>query len=482
MRVWHLVCLLLLCSWTGHAAQSGDSTCEVTQSTITITKYAGPGGDITMPATIDVEVFGTGNEQSVIERCAVKTSTPVGGRFSNSLDHAFAVLLAKAQPAPTAMRIAEATVGALCDEGERLTHGKVTAAQRTAWVEDVTHSGSFAAILKELAVPASNSEQLVKAGLNSMLQALGWNGACVLSRAQADEFKKLLRGRQSASEERGAVGVKLDRWPVIDVVAGFPAAKAGLENGDLAVAINGQEVTGTTTATDAMKMLQGPPGGVVMIAVKRDGKTRAFEVTRTSAGALAVSAQAFGSQVLLVRISTFEGSGIAEAVKRLIQYEPKNQPSVVLLDLRDNGGGRPEEANAVADLFLDEGLLQICEFRDGRRIAFKCGPGRVDMRVIVLINRQTGSAAEMLAMALQTHSRATLVGERTAGALFGKDLAELTGGQTILFRTEPTVLAPDGRDYSATGIPPDVEIRDSRSKEKDEILARALELAKEGRP
>ena len=50
----------------------------------------------------------------------------------------------------------------------------------------------------------------------------------------------------------------------------------------------------------------------------------------------------------------------------------------------------------------------------------------------------------------------------------GKDLAELTGGQTILFRTEPTALVPDGRDYSANGIPPDVEVRDSRSKENVE--------------
>ena len=447
-------------------------------ATVISTATHGLGADLPADAK-GVEVFVTGSEQSVIERYAVKTSEAIGGRFADSLDHAFAVLLARAHPAPSAMRLAEATVGALCEEGERDTHSKVSPAQRSAWVEAAAHTGSFAAVLKELAVPALNSEQLVKAGLNAMVQALGWNGACVLSRPQAEELKKLLKGRQSASEERGVIGVKLDRWPVIDVVAGAPAAKAGLRNGDLVVAINSQEVARVKTATDAMSMLQGPPGGVVKITVRRDGRTRVFEVTRGSAAEAAVNGRDVGSQILWVRIPTFEGSGIANAVERLIQSQPTNQPSVVLLDLRDNGGGRPEEANAVADLFLDEELLQICEFRDGRRIAFKSRPGRVGMRVMVLINRQTGSAAEMLAMALQNHSRATLVGERTAGALFGKDFAELTGGQTILFRTEPTVLAPDGRDYSATGIPPDVAVRDSRNREKDEVLARALEVAKQ---
>lgn len=84
----------------------------------------------------------------------------------------------------------------------------------------------------------------------------------------------------------------------------------------------------------------------------------------------------------------------------------------------------------------------------------------------------------MLALALRDNSAATIVGESTAGMLFGKDGAELTGGQTIIFRSEPTLLSPAGHDYSLGGILPDARVRDERSNEHDAILVRALELAR----
>ena len=84
----------------------------------------------------------------------------------------------------------------------------------------------------------------------------------------------------------------------------------------------------------------------------------------------------------------------------------------------------------------------------------------------------------MLALALRENAGALLVGERTGGALFGKDLADLVGGQTIVFRTEPTLLSPTGRDYSLTGVPPDVVVSDDRGQDRDAVLSRALELCR----
>jgi carboxyl-terminal processing protease len=90
------------------------------------------------------------------------------------------------------------------------------------------------------------------------------------------------------------------------------------------------------------------------------------------------------------------------------------------------------------------------------------------------MNRNTGSSAEMLAMALRDNGRATLIGETSAGALFGKDLAELKDGSVILFRTEPTVLSPLGKDYSVCGLPADVECADKREAGRDAVLQGAL--------
>jgi carboxyl-terminal processing protease len=108
-------------------------------------------------------------------------------------------------------------------------------------------------------------------------------------------------------------------------------------------------------------------------------------------------------------------------VKALIRHHVTDATSHVILDVRNNPGGRPAEANAVADIFLDDKCLEIFQFRNGKRIAFKSKPGAQDVPVIVLTNHSTGSAAEMLAMALRDNQRATVIGQPTAGALVGKD-------------------------------------------------------------
>ena len=429
-----------------------------------------------------VEVFLMGNEQAIINRFAQeRTDKPVSGRFSNSLDHAFALLTAKANPKPDVARLSRATITSLCEEFERLTGAKIGANQRDAWALAASGTQGFDSVLKNLAAldpKPADQQRVIEAGLNGMLRASGWDYACVLSQVQADEMKRMSKARETPAAERGVLGLKVDRWPVVEAIADAPAAEAGVRNGDVVVGVNGEDIARVKTVADALRILQGPPGEIVKLTVKREGKTLGFEVARASIATTEVGAREVEPGVLLIKISTFEGSGIAATVKRLIHTRATNQESVVILDLRDNAGGRPEEANGVADIFLDGKLLQVCEFRDGTRIAFKSNPGAVGARVILLTNNGTGSGAEMLAMALRDYSRAIIVGENTCGALFGKDIEELSGGQTIVFRMEPTVLSPAGHDYSLTGIPPDVKIPDSRSKEEDEILVRALALAR----
>ena len=430
--------------------------------------------------TNHVEIFPTGDEQTIINRFTQETDRPVLGSFSNALDHALALLVAKAHPNPDVMRLVRATIVSLAAEFAKETGHKMGAVQQDTYWSSATLTRSFDPILKGFAAlepQRVNQSQLIEAGLNGMLKALDWESAGVLPKAQAEEIKRLTKVREKLTEERGVIGLKLDKWPVAHVVSGGPASEAGVHSGDVIITVNGKHAAEAKTADEALKLLQGPPGDLVKLTVKRGDKILDFGVTRMAAAAVMVKAQQVETNVLLLTIPTFEGSGIAAKVKRCIDDRAAKRGSFVILDLRNNGGGRPEEANAVADIFLDNQVLQICEFRNGTRIAFKSGAGSVAAGVILLVNKNTGSAAEMLAMALRDNSRATLVGERTAGALFGKDVAELTNGTTIIFRTEPTILSPTGNDYSIGGIPPDVEVPDSNGKENDDILSRALKLA-----
>jgi len=431
-----------------------------------------------LAATNTGDVFLTGNEQGIIERFVTKAEAPSPGQFTNSLDQALAVLVARVLPTPQRADFARAAVLALAKERERQTGKPVNAAERDAWVSAVTRSGSFAPVLKELVTPGVKADLLVGVGLAAMLGASGWSSAGILPSAYAEELQRMIRARESLTEERGFLGIKPERWPEVEVVAGGPAAAAGLRDGDRLTAVDGKDTGTVKTGTEALRLLQGPAGTVAKLAVERDGSEITFEVKRAPTATAQVSCERIEPNVLLLRIPTFEGAGIARQARRLLERAGLSKGQSVLLDLRDNAGGRPEEANGVADIFLDSQLLLICEFRRGNRIAFKSHPGAVEGRVIVLTNRGTGSAAEMLAMALHENGGAPLVGERTAGALFGKDVAELVGGETILFRTEPTMLSPSGRDYSLTGIPPDVEVVDTKGEDRGAVLSRALDLAR----
>ncbi|MFA6564959.1 MAG: protein kinase [Verrucomicrobiia bacterium] len=439
-------------------------------------------GDPKPPLT-EANVFLTGNEQAIINRFLKQPEEPNPKQFSNSLDHALAVLIARAHPTQEVMHLARATVISLCAESERQTGSKISATQQDTWVSDFSRTKSFDSVLKSLEALSSkrtDPKRLMETGLNGMLRASGWDSACVLPQVRADEIKRQLKARETPAEERGVLGLKLDRWPVVEVVSGGPAAEAGVRNGDVVVAVNGKEVAEARTTQDALKILQGPPGSVGKLTVKRDGATLTFDITRASAAVVMIQTRQVETDALLITIPTFEGSGIADRVKQIVQTRTTNQTAVIIFDLRDNPGGRPEEANAVADIFLDGKLLWLCKFHNDRLIGFKSNPGaRIATRLLVLTNKNTASGAEALVMALRDNSAATLVGENTAGMLFGKDGAELAGGQTIVFRSHPTLLSPAGHDYSLRGIPPDVRVRDSRSSGKDDILRRALELAKQ---
>ena len=100
--------------------------------------------------------------------------------------------------------------------------------------------------------------------------------------------------------------------------------------------------------------------------------------------------------------------------------------------------------------------------------------------VAVLVNRNTGSAAEMLAMALRDNGRGTLVGERTDGALYGKDGVDLPDGRMVVFRCEPTILSPSKSNYAVRGIPPHKAIDASQSS-KDVVIQEALKAVRPAR-
>ena len=431
--------------------------------------------------SVGVEVFVYGNEQALVDSMTKGKEDQAPKHFANSMDHAFAVLLARAHPPPEPGELAEKAVASLCEDLEGRKPNRFPLERRKAWVATVLRARSFESVLRDIEESdpdGPNRHELVASGLKGMLAATGWRFACVLSDVQAEELMKTMEARKTPKKERGVLGLEIAHWPTVEVVPHMPAAEAGLRNGDVVLQVNGRNVAEIRTTADALKALSGAAGTKISLTVKRRNETLTLEVRRAPYAAARIRASVVSPGVVYIKIPLFEGSGIAAKVNEFIRQHVTDATSDVILDLRDNPGGRPEEANAVADIFLDEKHLQIYQFRNGKRIALKSKPGALDVRVIVLTNHNTGSGAEMLAIALHDNQRATVIGQPTAGALFGKDLEKLENGQMIIFRSQPTVLSPNGNDYSETGLRPDIAVSESRASGMDEILQRAIQFAR----
>jgi carboxyl-terminal processing protease len=243
--------------------------------------------------------------------------------------------------------------------------------------------------------------------------------------------------------------------------------------------VDGKDLGNVRSGAEAKNILAGPAGSTMVLTVRRGNQEMEFRVQRASRGTVLVRAETLKPSILRISVPVLEGSGIAGRVERLLA-DSKEAHQVLLLDLRDNPGGRLEEAHAIADLFLDQKLLEIFEFRGERRIAFRAAPGAAAVRVLVLVNRNTGSSAEVLAMALRDNGAAVIVGEPTAGMLFGKDMEPLEDGRALMIRIAPRILSPVGKDYTPGGVTPDIAVPDDR-KGRDNILDRALRAATETR-
>jgi C-terminal peptidase prc len=425
-----------------------------------------------------LEVYTIGSEPRVLDSLEASTPEVSGPSGLNCLDSAYAAVMAKAYPKPDESLLAARTVTALCQELRRQTGKELPAARCQSLTVAAAQAGGFENVLRELQTESPDNldrERLLQAGLAGMLsgpQPPAW----LLGKDMAAQFKEMILARKEPKLEQGFVGLDVANWPTVNVSPEGPAREAGLQNGDVVLRVDGTDISNLRSGVEAKNILAGPVGSTVTVTVRRGSQEMEFRLQRASRGAMSVRAEKPKPGIVRISVPMLEGSGIAARVERLLA-DSREAHHVLLLDLRDNLGGRLEEAHAIANLFLDGKLLEILEFRE-RRIAFRAAPGAAAVRVLVLVNRNTGSSAEILAMALRDNGAATIVGEPTAGMLFGKDLAPLEDGRALMIRIAPRILSPVGKDYTAGGVTPDIPAPDDR-KGRDSILDRALRATTE---
>jgi len=241
---------------------------------------------------------------------------------------------------------------------------------------------------------------------------------------------------------------------VVSAIPGSPAAKAGLSTGDIIETIKGVATRDMPLAY-ATLLLHGDPGSTVDITVlRRRPEPQKMTLTRAALNPPPLTSKLMPNDVGYIRPETLSAARVQEIAAALRDLAGKGAKKMVL-DLRQCALGEPEDGIALADLFLDNGVVTYLQGQRFARQDFKADPSKVIWKqpVVVLTNRGTADGAEIAAAALGDNKRAQVVGERTYGDASLRRALTMDDGSAIILSVAK-YYSPGGKAIQDTGVTP----------------------------
>ncbi|MDP2860644.1 MAG: S41 family peptidase [bacterium] len=330
-------------------------------------------------------------------------------------------------------------------------------------------------------------QKMVYGAVAGMTQSLGDPYTVFLPPGETKDFKNEMAG--TPFEGIGAqLGFdKQKRLAVVAPLQGMPAEKAGIKAGDLILKIDGKETLGMSLP-DAVSKIRGPKGTKVTLTLfnEKEEKPREITVSREPIKIKSVElsfkeATKSGGFVAYLKLSRFGDETPKEweeAVGELKAQGPRLKDTKgMVLDLRNNPGGYLQGAVFIAGEFLPiKTSVVFQESADGNRQTFSVDrQGRLlDLPLVVIINKGSASASEIVAGALADHGRAKVVGEQSFGKGSIQEVKEIPDGSSVHVTTAKW-LTPKGAWINSTGIAPDVKIEMDGGSVPDIQLEKAIE-------
>ena len=300
--------------------------------------------------------------------------------------------------------------------------------------------------------------EVFRKAINAALASLDPHSRYLDARAHSNQ-------RSAITGSFGGLGLEVDMLDglvrVVAPMAGTPAARAGLQSGDLIVRFDDQPVRGMALA-DAISRMRGEPGTPISLAIRRAGHHDEFTVSivRDTIRTQALRWRMEGD-VLVLRLAGFTGSVSATMEKAIADATAQRTPRAVVLDMRGNGGGLLHQAVLTADAFLREGAIVSLRGRTaGNRRSWHADAIEqlAGVPMVVLIDGRSASAAELVAAALQENGRAIVMGQRSFGKGSVQSIVSLGPDKGALRLTTALYHGPSGRTVQRTGVGPDIEL------------------------
>ena len=342
--------------------------------------------------------------------------------------------------------------------GRQSDEAEAPAPATLPWEEARLFAEVYERIKRDYVDEVDNHELMEKA-VRGMVAALDPHSAFL----DSEEFEEI---RLSTMGSYPGVGIEVVAEDagvkILRPIEGSPAELAGMRSGDVIVKIDGVDVGADLAG--AINRMRGPAGSTVRLSVRRAGHSELldFSLRRAKVEVRSVAQQNLEPGYGYVRITGFSettADDVATAVERLKRNNSHGLKGLVI-DLRNNPGGVLEASVAVADAFLDHGLIVSADGRTAdSRFRMDATPGDLigGAPIVVLVNSGSASAAEILAGALKDHDRAELVGHKTYGKGSVQSVMPLSHGGALKLTTS-RYFTPSGASIHEKGILPDVII------------------------
>ena len=317
--------------------------------------------------------------------------------------------------------------------------------------------------IKSNYVEEVSDDELLEHAIRGMLNGLDPHSSYL----NTEEFNEL---RIGTTGEFGGLGIEVGMEDgfvrVVAPIDDTPASRAGMKSGDLIIRLDETPVKGLSL-NDAVKLMRGKPGSTIVLTVIREGEDGplSIELERAVVKTTSVRSRILEDDFGYVRISHFQTSSSEDMLKSIkkLKEEAGGKLGGMVLDLRNNPGGVLSGARHVSDAFLESGLIVYTDGREpGSKLRYTATSGDVldGAPLIVLVNGGSASASEIVAGAMQDHSRGIIMGTKTFGKGSVQTIQDLPGGGAVKLTTA-RYFTPNGRSIQALGIEPDIETRQS---------------------
>ena len=337
--------------------------------------------------------------------------------------------------------------------------------------------------VQEQYVEEVTDKELIESAISGMLQSLDPHSS-YLSVESYEDMQVKTKGTF------GGLGIEITMEDgfvkVVSPIDDTPAALAGMQSGDLIIAVNGESLRGLSI-NEAVSQLRGPIGSKIKITVVRNEEEPfELEIKRDIIKITSVKHNVINN-VGYIRLTTFSETtteGLEIAVEK-IQKEIGDNFLGLILDLRNNPGGLLNQSISVSDAFLNQGEIVSTKGRkkdDASRVFAKKGDIINGKPLVVLINSGSASASEIVAGALKDHSRAIIIGTRSFGKGSVQSIIPLAGNGAMRLTTA-RYYTPSGISIQAKGIQPDIIVeagiteanKDKKKNRREENLRGALD-------